>query len=223
MSSVAKAIEKQRSGWTQRRGQLRREQLMDAVCELLKDGEIEDISLEHAARTAKIPVASAYHFYKDRDALFAAVAARFSDKFIAILRNPYPKTRVGGWQDLVLASIHRVVRYYAVQPAARKLLIDGKTPAEIKLADRLRDRSIGTLIEALLQEHFELPEFSERSMVFFHAVEIVDLILQLSMIQWRKITPPMERHAGIACLAYLREFLPAKLPRRTAHALSSGP
>lgn len=222
MSSMAKGIEKQRSGWTQRRGQLRREQLMDAVCELLKNGELADISLEDAARVAKIPVASAYHFYKDRDALFAAVAAQFSDKFVDILRKPYPMARIGGWQELVVAAIHRATRYYAAHPAARKLLIDGKTPAEIKLADRLRDRSIGALVENILQEQFELPEFSERAMVFFHAVEIVDLILQLSMIQWRKITPLMERHAGIAALAYLREFLPAKLPRRTALALSSG-
>jgi AcrR family transcriptional regulator len=203
-----------RSGWTQRRGEVRREQLMDAACALLERQEIEEISLEDIASRAGVPVASAYHFYRDRNALFGAVVMRYGEHFTELLRRPLPAAKIHGWQDIMALSIHRAVRYYAANPAARKLLIDGKTPPHLKLLDRATDRSLGALMEEQIAARFELPELPERQAVFFHAVEIVDLMLQISVIQWRKITPRMEEHARIASVAYLEQFIPKQLPRR---------
>ena len=112
--------------------------------------------------------------------------------------------------------VARAVRYYDANPGARKLLIDGKVPADIKLADRVHDRVLGALLEATLDQHFELPEFPERQQVCYHVVEIADLMMQLSVIQSHRITPAMVRHAHLACVGYLRAFLPEKLPRRRA-------
>jgi hypothetical protein len=75
------------------------------------------------------------------------------------------------------------------------------------------DREIGSLLEAAIARHFVLPEFAERSDVFYHAVEIVDVLLQVSVIRFGRITPTMVRHARIGSVAYLREFLPSVLPR----------
>ncbi len=212
LSSMRRRVTAGRTGWTQRRGELRRSALLDAASRLLVTHEIDDVSLEDIARQAHIPVASAYHFYQDRDALFAALAARLSDRIAAIMARPYLPAQRKDWRTLIKTALRRVTRYYSGDPAARKLLLDGKTPPEIKLAERLRDRSIGALMEGIFEQHFELPAFAGRTTVFFHTVEIADLLLQLSVMQHRRITPAMERHALIACSAYLQTFLPEHLP-----------
>jgi AcrR family transcriptional regulator len=203
-----------RTQWTQRRGELRRLQLVDAASELLERYEIDEISLQLVAQHAGIPVASAYHFYPDKTALFIATAKRYSEDFGTILERPYRLARTASWEDVLRIAIDRAVRYYKAHPATGRLLIDGKAPAEIKLADRMNDRSLGALLETVLDRYFVLPRFAERATVFFHAVEIVDLMFLLSMIRSKRITPRMVVHARTACFAYLREFLPATLPRR---------
>lgn len=203
---------------TQRRGEERRRQLIDAADELLRDREIDEISLDDVARRAKIPLTSAYHFYRDLHALLAALALRYGEEFVRLLQRPLPAEKISRWEDVLSLMVARAVRYYRANPGARKLLIDGKVPADIKLADRVHDRQLGTLLEETLAEHFELPDFPERQLACYHVVEIADLMMQLSMIESRRITPEMLRHAHLACVGYLRAFLPEKLPRRSKKA-----
>jgi len=198
---------------TQKRGEERRQRLLDSAASLLARREIAEISLEDIARDADIPVTSAYHFYPDKHHLLTALAARYGEAFERIVLKPLPSAQIERWEDVIARLIDRAVRYYRDNPAARKLLIDGKTPSDIKLADRIHDRAIGALLEAAIARHFVLPEFPERSDVFYHAVEIVDVLLQVSVIRFGRITPTMVRHARIGSVAYLREFLPAALPK----------
>jgi AcrR family transcriptional regulator len=197
---------------TQKRGEERRQRLLDSAASLLARREIAEVSLEDIARNADIPVTSAYHFYPDKHRLLTALAARYGEAFERIVVKPLPPAQIERWEDVIARLIDRAVRYYRDNPAARKLLIDGKTPSDIKLADRLHDRAIGALLEAAIARHFVLPEFPERSDVFYHAVEIVDVLLQVSVIRFGRITPTMVRHARIGSVAYLREFLPSALP-----------
>ena len=198
---------------TQKRGEERRQRLLGSAASLLARREIAEISLEDIARDADIPVTSAYHFYPDKHRLLTALAARYGEAFERIVLKPLPAAQIERWEDVIARLIDRAVRYYRDNPAARKLLIDGKTPSDIKLADRIHDRAIGALLEAAIARHFVLPEFPERPDVFYHAVEIVDVLLQVSVIRFGRITPTMVRHARIGSVAYLREFLPSALPR----------
>jgi AcrR family transcriptional regulator len=198
---------------TQKRGEERRQRLLDSAAAMLSRREIAEISLEDIARDADIPVTSVYHFYPDKYRLLAALAARYGEAFERILTRPLPTAQIKRWEDVIERLIDRAVRYYRENPAARKLLIDGKTPSEIKLADRLHDRALGSLLEAAVARHFVLPEFAERSDIFYHAVEIVDVLLQVSAIRFGRITPAMVRHVKIGSVAYLREFLSPALPR----------
>jgi AcrR family transcriptional regulator len=198
---------------TQKRGEERRQRLLDSAASLLAKREIAEISLEDIARKADIPVTSAYHFYPDKYRLLAALAARYGEAFEQIVVKPLPAAQIKRWEDVIERLIDRAVRYYKDNPAARKLLIDGKSPSEIKLADRIHDSAIGSLLEAAVARYFVLPEFPERSDVFYHAVEIVDVLLQVSVIRFGRITPAMVRHARIGSVAYLKEFLPSTLPK----------
>jgi AcrR family transcriptional regulator len=194
---------------TQKRGEERRQRLLDSAASLLTEREIADISLEDIARNAGIPVTSAYHFYPDKHGVLAALAARYGEAFEQIVTKPLPPAHIRRWEDVVEKLIDRAVLYYKQNPAARKLLIDGKTPSEIKLADRIHDRTLGSLVETAITRQFTLPEFPERTDVFYHAVEIIDVLLQVSVMSYGRITTAMARHAKIACIAYLREFIAA--------------
>jgi len=206
---------RRRSPHTQRRGEERRRRLLDAAAELLVDREIGEVSFEDIARRAGIPVTSAYHFYRDRHSVLVALAARYGDAFEQLVERPLSRSQVRRWEDVIERLIDRAVRYYAKNPAARRLLIGGEAPADIKLADRVHDREIGAMVENVMTRHFELPRFAERAAVFYHAVEIIDVLLQLSVIRSGRITPDMVRHAKIGSIAYLRAFLPATLPAVT--------
>jgi AcrR family transcriptional regulator len=208
-----------REPYTQRRGEERRRRLIASAALLLADRDIDELSLDAVARHAGIPLTSVYHFYGDLHTLLAALAVHYGEGFVEMLARPLPAAKIATWEDVLAIMIARGVRYYRANPGARKLLIGGKAPADIKLADRLHDKDIGALLEATLARHFELPEFAERTVVCYHVVEIVDLLLQLSVIQFGRITPQMVRHARLACVGYLRAFLPAKLPLRRAAAV----
>ena len=121
---------------TQKRGEERRQRLLDSAASLLARREIAEISLEDIARNADIPVTSAYHFYPDKHRLLTALAARYGEAFEQIVVKPLPAAQIGRWEDVIERLIDRAVRYYRDNPAARKLLIDGKSPSDIKLADR---------------------------------------------------------------------------------------
>jgi AcrR family transcriptional regulator len=204
--------------WTQRRGEARRVQLIEAAVKLLHVRTLDEFSLELVARQADIPLTSIYHFYPDKLALMVAVAAHYNEQVAELLVKPYRLSSDATWEDLWTAMVRRVIRWYAATPGAGKLLIGGKAPPEVKLVDRKHDRILGALIEDIAARYFELPAVPDRTTVFYHAVEITDLLLQLSMIRSQRVTPLMVDHALIASKAYLREFLPKKLPRMKVDA-----
>ena len=110
--------------------------------------------------------------------------------------------------------MQRAVAIYREQPAYAQLIIGSKAPPEIKLADRDSDAQIGKLFEEIISQHFDYTPFPKHDEVFFYAVEIVDLLLSLSVIKYDVITDQMATEAQIAALAYLREYMPARLPPR---------
>ena len=201
-----------RRHWTQRRGEARRTQLVEAAVTLLKTHDIDAWSLERVASEAGIPLSSVYHFYPDKLALLMAVANYYGEDLAVTLRKPYRLASENTWRDLLERFLQRAVSWYAATPGAGRLLIGGKTPPEVKLADRQHDLVLGSLLEEVFGRYFVLPQLAERTDIFFHAIEIADLFLQLSMIRFHQITPAMVRHGGIACAAYLGEFLPSFLP-----------
>jgi AcrR family transcriptional regulator len=203
-----------RRKWTQRRGAARRTQLIEAAVALLHTRELDEFSLELVARQAGIPLTSIYHFYPDKLALMMAVTGHYNEQLAGVLAKPYRLTSDSTWEDLWTAIVRRVIRWLKATPGAGRLLISGKMPPEVKLADRTYDRVHGALVESIIARHFELPALTERTTIFYHAVEITDLLLQLSMIRSQRITPRMVNHALIASQAYLREFLPKRLPRK---------
>lgn len=194
------------------RGIERRSKLRQAAYELLCERDIEDVSFRDIAARADVPEGSAYHFYANRFDLFTALAGDLSDLFIKAHQADVPPKRCGNWQDLAAHLVEVGAKVYAENPPARALLIGGKTPPEVKQADRINDRRVGEVMYNVFARYFVLPETAGLRAAFYYFIEITDLIFMLSVIEHGEITPAMLKQAKLAGTGYLAHYLDGVRP-----------
>ena len=192
---------------TRKRGRERRKLLLKATYELLCVRPVEDISFRDIADKAGVPEGSAYHFFANRFDVFSALAEELSDQFIEAHRRKVPPSRRRSWQALAEHLVDVGAKVYAKNPPARQLLIGGKTPPEVKQADRINDRAVGNVMHEVFAEYFELPESDEMRNAFYYFIEITDLLFTLSVIEHGKITSAMLAEAKRAGIGYLSTYL----------------
>jgi AcrR family transcriptional regulator len=196
-----------------KRGLARRDRLEQAARELLENHELDTISLGDVAQRAGVPVSSAYHFYDDIRDLYAALLAKMEEELLEHYRKPLRATP-RDWPAVIAALVRKGVRRFAGDPAAARLMVGPKTPADLKLRDRANDVALGKLFEAHMNTHFVVPAMAGRSRIFFRAVEIIDLMFCLSMVECGRINREYTDEAIRAAVAYLGSYFPATLPRR---------
>jgi len=192
---------------TRKRGRERRKLMLKATYDLLCERPVEDISFRDIAERAGVPEGSAYHFFANRFDVFSALASELSQQFIEAHRRAVPPSRSKTWQALAEHLVEVGAGVYAENPPARQLLIGGKTPPEVKQADRLNDQAVGNVMYEVFSEHFELPETEAMRKAFFYFIEITDLIFTLSVIEHGEITAEMLAEAKRAGTGYLGSYL----------------
>ena len=190
-----------------KRGVERRALLLKAEYDLLCERPVEDMSFRDIAAKARIPEGSAYHFFANRFDVFSALAKELSDVFIAAHNKPVPAARRRTWRDLADYLVEVGAGVYAENPPARQLLIGGKTPPEVKQADRLNDRVVGDVMYDAFARHFELPDTHAMRDAFYYFIEVTDLIFTLSVIEHGEITTSMLDEAKRVGRGYLGTYL----------------
>ena len=113
-------------------------------------------------------------------------------------------------------------RIYAENPPARQLLIGGKTPPEVNLADRINDHAVSNVMHASFSSHFDIPDTDQMRTAFYYFIEITDLIFTLSEIAHGEITPAMLEEAKRAGTAYLGTYIVSEAVSEP-HAVSPRP
>jgi AcrR family transcriptional regulator len=202
-------------------GIARRKRLLEAARGLLGTRDLDEISLADVARAARIPKSSAYHYYGDIMDLYVQLIAVLGEEMLEDVSRPVRTGARGSWSDIVAALVRRGAHYFGHHRAARQLLISPKTPPALKLHDRQSDRRIAKLFEEQIESRFILPARKARTVIFFRAVEIADLMFSLSMLEHGAITASMTDEAVRAVVGYLRAHFPQTLPRRAGPAVAS--
>ena len=197
-----------RTGYTHERGDLRRQELIEAAIQLLSSRDIDEVSFVDIARHAQMPTASAYHFYRNKNDLLAALVAYFHEEVNEIVLRPFDSKAINKWSDIIEQIIDRSIEYFRHEQVARKLFYSGKAPPEIKQLDRTGDKTIGNNIKAVLDRYFFVPEIPNGDLVFFILVELIDTLFTLSVIEHEKITEEMVEETKRVTKAYLRTYLP---------------
>lgn len=192
---------------TRKPGRERRQRLLEATYELLCEHPVEEVSFRDIAKHADVPEGSAYHFFANRFDIFSALASDLSALFVEAHKKPVQKAKRKTWQGLIKHFVNVGAKIYAENPPARQLLIGGKTPPEVKQADRINDRAVGDVMYDVFASHFEIAATKKARDAFYYFIEITDLIFTLSMIEHGKITPAMLDEAKRAGTAYLGTYV----------------
>lgn len=206
MSNRQKIGLRKETAATRAPGRKRRRALLNAAYDLLCEKDIEDVSFRDIARRADVPEGSAYHFFANRFDIFSALANDLSNQFVEAHKKPVHVRKRKTWTQMAAHLVDVGAGVYAKNPPARQLLIGGKTPPEVKQADRLNDRSVAEAMHRSCSRYFDVPDSDEMHDAFYYFIEITDLILTLSVIESGKITPAMLAEAKRAGVAYLETY-----------------
>jgi len=201
---------------TQRRGDSRRRDLLQAAGELILRHPLRDLTYAGVCKRAGVPVGSAHHFYPDLDAIYLALLEEHRAAKDEALFKPIPARLRHSWQAVIGCLVDRAVRYHRAHPVVTKLAIGGETPPNIKLWDRQADRARAALSMQVLGQLFVLPDGIEVAHAAFVTTEIVDTVLMLSMIEHGRLTPLHVRLAKAAAIGFLMMHLGPTLPVRDA-------
>ncbi len=199
------------------KGKERSNQLVAAAKALLEHDDLATISMHRIAAEAGIPASSAYHFFDGPSDVFAALAQQFGRELMETIVAPYSGPSLESWHRLYHDAVLRAVELYRANPAYCPLILGRNTTPAIKSADRENDFEIGRQFTELLDSYFVLPEIEARETRMFHSIEIVDLFLSLSYQTHGTLEPDMVEDGIAAALAYLKLFIPERLPRRPDH------
>lgn len=195
----------------QERGNTRRKKLLDAAEELLASMPIEELSFKQISEKAGVPEGSAYHFFANRYDLLSALASDLANRFGTRYRDPILRKKVTSWHDIVDVVVERAVTIYRDSPAAMQIWLSGRTPAEVRLADRISDEAVSGDIRSLFQEFFMLPDLPTDYDIFFYFLELTDVPLSLSVIENGEITGQAIEEAKRVGRGYLGTYLPPVL------------
>ncbi len=207
---------RRRKSAPQARGLARREKILTAVTELFASTPYDDISYGDLAAHADVPIGSLYHFFPSKLSICAALAQEFGNLYVLEMNKPFAGVSISSWKDIVDQQIDRGAALVENNPAARRIIFGGKTPPEIKMADRANDRRLAHVIESAFSTYFHLPKIPNKQEVFYLYVEIVDLIFTLSVIEHGHVTAHAIGEAQRAGKAYLSCYIPDVLKRRGA-------
>jgi AcrR family transcriptional regulator len=199
-------LRKARPPKTRAPGRKRRQELLDAAYDLLCEKEIEDVSFRDIAKRAGVPEGSAYHFFANRFDVFAELAFALNEEFARAHEKPVPPARRKTRHELAEYMVDIGARIYAETPPARQLFIGGKTPLEVKQADRKNDRDVADAMHRSFARYFDIPDTDEMRDAFYYFIEITDLMFTLSIVEHGNISPAMLREAKRAGVAYLESY-----------------
>ena len=180
--------------------------LLDATFDLLCEKAIEDISFRDIAARAEVPEGSAYHFFANRFDVFSALAYSLNEEFSKAHASPVPPEKRQTWERLAEHMVDIGAEIYAKSPPARQLFIGGKTPPDVKQADRINDRDVGDAMHGSFSRYYDIPDTDQMRSAFYYFIEITDLMFTLSIVEHGEITPEMLQEAKRAGVAYLKTY-----------------
>ena len=213
-SELAKKLVPNKFKFTSQQGRARRQKLLAGAKKLSETQPINDITLAAVCEEAGIPRASAYHFFPNIEAIFLALRFLNAIEILEIVET----VDIGNydrWQGYLTALIDNCVTIFHNDETKAKLIYDTNTPDfEGDSFGEDIDHQIVDLVYKRLSERYEMPSFHDIQDTLLIAYSIINAIFTLSYRRHQKITNEYIQEANTAFIAYLRCYLPEKLPRK---------
>lgn len=213
-SELAKQLVPNKFKFTSQQGRARRQKLLMGAKKLSETKAINDISLADVCEEAGIPRASAYHFFPNVEAIFLALRFLNAIEILEVL-NTVETADCDRWQGYLTALIERCVSIFHTDQTKAKLIYDTNTPDfEGDSFGEDIDHQIVKLVYKRLAERYEMPRYEDIQDTLLIALSIINGVFTLSYRQHERITDNYLQEALTASIAYLRCYLPEKLPRK---------
>jgi AcrR family transcriptional regulator len=180
---------------TQRRGDARREQLLQAAMKLLETQDFSEVTFVAVCKLAGVPHGSARFFYPDMPALLRGLLSDLGRRHDEELERPLRGASTQSWRTLLDTLIDRSSRFQRRNPVFAKLTISGHMPPDLKRLDRDADFKRARFLLATLDEHFVVPNHKDNERIAYYAIELVDTAFMLSFRESGQITPWWLRQA----------------------------
>lgn len=214
-SELAKKLVPNKFKFTSQQGRIRRQKLLMGAKKLSETHSINDITLAAVCEEAGIPRASAYHFFPNIEAIFLALRFLNAIEILEILAT-VETVDYDRWQGYLSGLIDRCVQIFHKDQTKAKLIYGPNTPDfEGDSFGEDIDHQVVELVYKRLSERYEMPKFEDIKDILLVTYSIVNGIFTLSYRQHESITDNYLQEANTACIAYLRCYLPEKLPRKS--------
>lgn len=213
-SELAKKLVPNKFKFTSQQGRVRRQKLLMGAKKLSETMAINDITLAAVCEEAGIPRASAYHFFPNIEAIFLALRFLNAIEILEVLAT-VETVGYNRWQGYLTALIERCVHIFNEDQTKAKLIYDTNTPDfEGDGFGEDIDHQIVRLVYERLSERYEMPKYDDLEDTFLITYGIVNSIFTLSYRRHAIINEHYIQEASTASIAYLRCYLPEKLPRK---------
>jgi AcrR family transcriptional regulator len=211
-SELAKKLVPNKFKFTSQQGRVRRQKLLMGAKTLSETRAIKDISLADVCEEAGIPRASAYHFFPNVEAIFLALRFLNAIETFEAL-NTVTATDYNRWQAYLTGLMEKVASIFREDPLKAKLVYETNTPDfEGDSFGTQIDDQIVELFYNQLSVRYVLPELKEIKDVLQIGYSIANGVFMLSYRMENSITEHYLQEAITAAIAYLRCYLPEKLP-----------
>lgn len=213
-SELARKLVPNKFKFTSQQGRVRRQKLLMGAKKLSETIPINDITLAAVCEEAGIPRASAYHFFPNIEAIFLALRFLNAIEILEVLAT-VETVGYNRWQGYMTALIERCVHIFHADKTKAKLIYDTNTPDfEGDGFGEDIDHQVIRLVHERLSERYEMPKFEDLEDTLLVTFSIINGIFTLSYRRHGSITEDYSQEASTASIAYLRCYLPEKLPRK---------
>jgi AcrR family transcriptional regulator len=196
-----------RSGLPQERGLRRRKEILTSALSLLGNHRFQDITYQSIANEANVPLASCYHFYKNKLDVVRALADELTNDYLDIVFDDSKYTAAKGWQDCIEIQVRSSVAHHNRSAAELQIFFSGDVPLALRQDALKREKVIGQKLWQLLKRRFEVPEIVEAENIFFRAIEIARTVLALDYQETGDLGEKSVIEAIRAVTGYLGNYL----------------
>ncbi len=188
---------------TQARSRLRVQTLLDAAADVVVRDGVEAVTTRSIAAAARMPVASLYQYFADKDALLLALVDRDMSEMNEQLYADLAKVTEGPMPRIIRTIMEAHVTVLARRPAFVEIYLAGRTNVAVNEYVRSRNRELTALLFSMGQKFGLLtPETREDNIRL--GLELGDRMLQVAYEVDRSGDPGL-LDAGIKAITHYME------------------
>ena len=190
----------------QARGQEKFEKLLDATHELVLERGGGSFNLGDVAKKAGVATSTAYHFFSNIDAAFAALVGRYDRVFANLLEERLANGNYSNWRDFLNRFFEESRLYVNSHPKVMSLLIGPGRTMELRQVRALGHANIVRALEEALGRYWILPGTPPASELLHLAMQMLSGCWELSIHINGRIDRKISAEAERAVYSYLRSY-----------------